>query len=120
MVMSTEVVSVAMGTKSCGCTRKSRQWCLSVHVHENEIWPYVIVCVCVQVCVHRMCVCVHVCVPYTCVCVHACLIRVCVYMRALYMCVCMCLCFTLAIVLSKDLLPSLTSTHTSSLCEVDD
>ena len=56
------------------------------------------VCVSVQVCVHHMCVCVHVCVPYT----------------------CMCLSFTLAIVLSKDLLPSLTSTHTSSLCEVDD
>ena len=63
------------------------------------------VCVSVQVCVPCMCacivcVCVHVCVPYTCVCV--------------------CLSFTLAIVLSKDLLPSLTSTHTSSLCEVDD
>ena len=102
MVMSTEVVSVAMGTKSCGCTRKVDSAVYqSVCMRMNAI-----VCIygraCVQVCVHRMCVCICVC---TCV-------------RALYVCVYASV--TLAIVLSRDLLPSLTSTHTSSLCEVDD
>lgn len=76
MVMSTEVVSVAMGTKSCGCTRK-----VDSAVYQSVCMRMALcTCVCLWSCV---CTCVRA--SYVCVymCVYKCACLVCVY-------VCMC------------------------------